>query len=68
MNIVQLDCSELFSDVIKDEKYSETEGYLKIGKLNTVYQSFLDANKILTKDEKHVKKNLSLEATNCVFR
>jgi hypothetical protein len=56
----------------EDDKYTETEHYWKTGQLRTIYQTFLDVNKIidssnLQEESKKLEKEKALESRKFAF-
>ena len=59
-------------DLVEDDTYLETCHYWKTGRLGTVFQTFMDANKIIDSSNfpeelKEKEKVKSLEARKCAF-
>ena len=72
-NLEQVDGNDtVIEDIEEDDKYSETDHYWKTGKLGTIYQTFLDVNKIIERSNlsevsKMDEKAKALEARKFAF-
>ena len=71
-NIEQLDGNSTIEDLEKDEQYENTKHYWKEGYLGTVFQVFIDANKIIEESHlgsecKNAEKDKVLDARKRAF-
>ena len=70
-NIEQVDGNDTVLED-EDDKYTETEHYWKTGRLGTIYQTFLDVNKIIDSsnlqgESKKLEKEKALDSRKFAF-